>query len=98
MAVQTVDLSEDVVARIREIAARHGVRKVRLFGSHVRGEARPDSDVDLLIELEPDRGFADLVAFCDESEEALGRKADVVTEDALSPYMREQVMAEAVAL
>lgn len=98
MTVQAIGLSEAVVARIRQVAARHGVRSVRVFGSHARGEARPDSDVDLLIELEPGRGFVDLVAFCEGAEAALGKKADVVTEDALSPYLRDQVIAEAVAL
>lgn len=86
------------VDAIHRIAARHGVESVRLFGSQARGEARPDSDVDLLIRFRPGRGFADLMAFCDEAEAALGRHVDVVTEDGLSPFIRDRVLAEAIQL
>ncbi len=56
---------------IRTIALRHGVERVRVFGSVARGEARPESDVDLLIRLQPGRGFSDLMAFCREVEAAI---------------------------
>ena len=98
MSVKTLPLPANEVARIREIAGRHGVRDVRLFGSHVRGEAGPRSDLDLLIRLERGHGFRDFMDFCDELEEALGRKVDVVTEDGLSPFIRDRVLAEAVPL
>jgi predicted nucleotidyltransferase len=97
MTIATL-LSASQVDRIREIARRHGVLDVRLFGSRARGEATLGSDVDLLIRLEPGRGFRDLMDFCDELEEALAAKVDVVTEDGLSPYIRDRVLAEAVAL
>jgi hypothetical protein len=83
---------------LHAIAARHGVVNVRVFGSHARGNARPDSDVDLLIRLLPGHGFTDFMAFCDEAEAALGRRVDVVLEDGLSPFIRDRVLAEAVAL
>jgi predicted nucleotidyltransferase len=83
---------------IRRIAGRHGVENVRVFGSHARGEAGPESDVDLLIRLGPGHGFADFMAFCEEAEAALGRRVDVVTEDGLSPYLRSRVLAEAIPL
>jgi len=86
------------VAHVRDIARRHGVDRVRVFGSEARGEAAPGSDVDLLIRLSPGRGFRDLMDFCDEVEEALGRTVDVVTEDGLSPFIRQRVLSEAVAL
>jgi predicted nucleotidyltransferase len=83
---------------IRTIALRHGVERVRVFGSVARGEARPGSDVDLLIRLQPGHGFSDFMAFCREVEAALGRRVDVVTEDGLSPYLRDRVLAEAIPL
>jgi RNA polymerase sigma-70 factor (ECF subfamily) len=91
-------LSDEEVSQIRELAHRHGVENVRVFGSEARGEAGPESDVDLLIRLAPGRGFRDLMDFCDEIERALRRKVDVVVEDGLSPLIRQRVLREAVAL
>jgi predicted nucleotidyltransferase len=86
------------VTRIRDIARRHGVEQIRLFGSEARGEAGPESDIDLLIRFGSGRGFRDLMDFCEEIEQALQRKVDVVTEDGLSPFLRQQVLREAVVL
>jgi predicted nucleotidyltransferase len=83
---------------LRRVADRHGVEDVRVFGSVARGESTPRSDVDLLIRLKPGHGFSDFMAFCEEAERVLGRRVDVVTEDGLSPYIRDRVLAEAVSL
>lgn len=84
--------------RVVEIARRHGARNVRVFGSVVRGTDTEHSDLDLLVELEPGRDLFDLIELKEELEGALGREVDVVTEGALSPYLREKVLREAVAL
>jgi predicted nucleotidyltransferase/DNA-binding XRE family transcriptional regulator len=60
------------------IAARHGARNVRVFGSVARGDARPDSDVDFMVELEPGRTVLDLSDLILDLEDTLGRKVDVV--------------------
>ncbi len=83
---------------ILRIAASHGARNVRIFGSMARGEARPDSDLDVLVSLEPGRSVLDLVAIKQDLEDLLGCAVDVVTEAAVSPYIREQVLEEAVSL
>lgn len=83
---------------ILRVAASHGARDVRVFGSRTRGAARPDSDIDILVKLEAGRSLLDLIAIKQDLEDLLGCKADVVTEAALSPYIREQVLNEAVAL
>lgn len=83
---------------ILRIAAEHGAKYVRLFGSVARGEARPDSDVDLLVQLETGRSLLDLIAIKQDLEDLLGCKVDVVTEAALSPYIREHVLREALIL
>jgi uncharacterized protein len=59
------------VDELRKIAERHGIDRVRVFGSYARGEARPASDLDVLVRLRPGHGFSDFLAFCDEAEAAL---------------------------
>lgn len=85
-------------AAIERIAARWGVRNVRIFGSVVRGEARGQSDVDLLVELEPGRSLIDLGGFIADVEELLGCRVDVVSERGLRPRFRDRVLHEAVPL
>jgi predicted nucleotidyltransferase len=84
----------DVVA----LAARHGARNVRVFGSAARDEAGESSDIDLLVDLDPDRSLLDHVALVQDLEELLGRRVDVVTTAALHWYIRDRVLAEAVPL
>jgi predicted nucleotidyltransferase len=83
---------------ILAIARRYGVRRVRLFGSVVRGEDRPDSDLDVLAEFEDGRSLLDLAGFGLDLEDLLGRKVDVVSEGGLSPYIEKRVLREAVPL
>lgn len=84
---------------ILRIAASHGAISVRIFGSLARGEAGPESDIDiLLVDLEPGRSLLDVVAIKQDLEDLLSCEVDVVTETAISPYMREQVLKEAVCL
>jgi predicted nucleotidyltransferase len=80
------------------IAARHGVSQIRLFGSVARGEERPDSDIDLLIDLDDDRGFADYLAFAEEIEKLFGRRVEIVLNRSLSRHFRPYIEAEAQAL
>ncbi|MBZ5515454.1 MAG: nucleotidyltransferase family protein [Acidobacteriia bacterium] len=84
--------------QILAVAARHGAREVRVFGSRAHGEGQPDSDVDLLIKLEEGRTLLDIVAIKLDLEDLLGCKVDVVTERAISRFIRNEMLAEAVAL
>lgn len=83
---------------IRSIAANHGAFNVRIFGSVVRGEAGPDSDVDFLIDAGPTTSSWFPAGLILDLEEILGRPVEVVTEKALNPYIREQVLREAIPL
>jgi uncharacterized protein len=83
---------------INRIAAAHGARNVRVFGSVQRGEANNSSDLDLLVDMSEGRSLFDLVALGDELEDELGIEVDVVTEGSLSPYLRDRILAEAVML
>lgn len=83
---------------ILEIAARHGAKNLRLFGSVVRGEMRAGSDLDLLVTAGKNVGPWFPGGLAAELGELLGRRVDVVTEQALAPELREQVLREAVPL
>lgn len=93
-----MSLRDDIMLHrheLRAIADRHGGRNLRLFGSVARQEERRDSDIDLLIELAPDRGFADYLAIVEEMERLLSRRVDLVTERGLSPFFRPYILSEA---
>jgi hypothetical protein len=85
-------------AEILRIAANHGARNVRLIGSLARGEAGPDSDVDLLVEFAPGRTLLDHAALIHDLESLLGCKVDVASERGLRERVRDQVLIEAQSL
>jgi predicted nucleotidyltransferase len=83
---------------IKRIAAEHGALNVRVFGPRARGDARPDSDVDLLIDVGPRTSSWFPAGLVLELERALGFRVDVVTERALMPGLGDSVLREAVPL
>jgi hypothetical protein len=86
-------------AQVLEIAAKHGAFNVRVFGSVVRGEDTPESDIDFLIDYDPEKvtpWFPGGLLM--DWQDLLGRKVDVLTERGISPLIREQVLAEAKPL
>ena len=84
--------------QILTIAKRYGAGKVRIFGSIARDEGKRDSDLDILVELEPGRSLLDIIAIKQDLEDLLDCKVDVVTEAALSPYIRDEVLSQVVSL
>jgi hypothetical protein len=83
---------------VLRIAARHGAHNVRVFGSGARGEANEHSDVDLLVVAEPVTSAWFPAGLIEELEALLGRKVDVVTENALHWTIRDKVRQQAVPL
>lgn len=81
--------------RLGEICAAHDVRTLKLFGSALRGEDTPESDIDFLVEFEGDKGLFDLVRLEQDLESFLGRDVDVLTAPSLSRYFRDEVLATA---
>ncbi len=73
-----------------------GVQSLALFGSVIRGEARPDSDVDILVEFAKPVGFFAFFEIRERLEEILGCRVDLVTREALHPRLREGIVKEAV--
>jgi predicted nucleotidyltransferase len=100
-SVSTVLLAGVAVerARLAEVCERYGVAELSVFGSTVRGEARPDSDLDLLYVLAPGRrlGFT-LNRLEDELSRLFGRSVDLVSKAALHRALRDDVLAQALEL
>jgi uncharacterized protein len=91
-------LSTEMRDRVLRIASRHHVENVRAFGSRARGEAGVDSDLDLLVAMAEGSSLFNLVAFSQELSDELDLRVDVLSEGGLSPYLRERILEEAVAL
>lgn len=85
-------------AEIERIAARHGASNIRVFGSVARGEAGPESDIDLLIDAGSETSSWFPAGLILDLEALLGRRVEVVTETALHPFIRERVLSEALPL
>jgi predicted nucleotidyltransferase len=84
--------------RLLDAADRHGISRLRAFGSLARGEANTGSDVDLLVDLKPGRTLIDLAGFRREAGEILDLPVDVATVDMLKERIRDEVLAEALPL
>jgi predicted nucleotidyltransferase len=91
----TIRENRELIVRI---AARHGASQVRLIGSVARGEARPDSDVDLLVTWSEGTSLLDQAALMLELEALLGRKVDIASDGWVKPSIRESVYRDAIAL
>jgi len=83
---------------IERIASRHGAANIRIFGSVARGDAGPESDIDLLIDVGSQTSSWFPAGLIIDLENLLGRKVEVVTERGLDPQIREHVLREAVPL
>jgi len=83
---------------ILDAAARHGVRDVRVFGSIARGDDDENSDVDLLVDVEPGRTLLDVIGFEQDLQQLLRRHVEVLTDGGLSPYLQQRILAEAAPL
>jgi predicted nucleotidyltransferase len=81
--------------RVLAAAKRHGVSKVRVFGSVARNERLRHSDLDLLVELDAGRTLLDLIGFKQEAEEIFGVRVDVATPQILKPRVRSRALREA---
>ena len=92
------ELLSDKRADIMRLAELHGAHNVRVFGSVARGEAGPESDVDLLVHMESGRSYFDLVDLWYELRDLLGREVDVIDDDGLSPYLKDRILAEAIPI
>jgi len=96
-----IGISRILVEKRQEILAlaqKRGARNIRVFGSVARNEEREDSDIDFLIDLDPDRSLLDMGGLAMDLSQLLDRPVDVVTEAGLRDRIRSRVLGEARAL
>jgi uncharacterized protein len=98
MKIMAVESLRPYRREILELAARHGARNVRVFGSIARGDRHEESDVDLLVDIDPGRSLLDVIALEQDLQQLLGRRVEVLTEGGLSPYLQQRILAEAASL
>jgi len=94
-------IAESLTAKRHEIIAvarQHRASNLRVFGSVARDEAEPNSDIDLLVDFDPEASLLDHIALLQDLEALLGRRVDIVSAKALHWYIKDRVLAEAVPL
>ena len=92
------ELRHDRRAAIIALATRHGARGIHVYGSVARGQATDKSDLDLLVDWEPDRSLLDVVGLKQDLEDLLGVTVDLGSERGLHWFIRDEVLREAVPL
>lgn len=85
---------------IAAVCRRYGVRQLSVFGCAARGDMRPESDIDMLVEFDPDAriGLVKFVSLAEDLESLLGRKVDLVSKRGLKPWLRQPILSEALVV
>lgn len=92
------ELLQEKRTEILKIAAQYGASNVRIFGSVARGEEKPDSDIDFLMDIQAGRSLLNRIALMQDLEDLLNRKVDVAKPEILHESIREQILQEATPL
>lgn len=96
--MEVAQLLKEKRADILKLAAKHGATNIRIFGSAARGDAGPDSDIDLLVDVQPVHSAWFPGGLLADLEELLGRKVDIVEPEGLHWFIKDKVLKEAVPL
>ena len=93
-----IQLSEETKKIIISILVKHGIKKILVFGSYARNEATPKSDIDLIVEFPEGTSLLDHVGIEIELSEVLNIKIDLLSRDGISPYIKDQILKEAIVI
>ena len=91
-------ISSMIFKKISSTLASYGAKRVSVFGSYAKGEANPESDVDVIVEFSGRKSLFDIVGIEQELSEALDIKADLLTEKSISPYLIDRIKKEMVVI
>lgn len=89
---------DEVKNKVIPILKHYGVKRAALFGSLVRGDTKPDSDLDILVEIEDNISLLDFIGLKIEIEETLGKKVDLVEYSTIKPLIKERILNEQVVI
>ena len=95
---EKITLTTGIKEKIISFLKKHGAKRVSIFGSFVRAEAGPESDLDIIVEFDEPKGLIKFVGIENELSEILGIKVDLLTEKAISPYLIENIKKEALVI
>lgn len=89
---------EEIKQHISTILRKHGVKRAGIFGSYACGEMKPDSDIDIVVEIEEDVSLLDFIGIKLELEDALGKSVDLIEYNTIKPLLKERILSEEVAI
>lgn len=91
-------LSNDIREKIIEILKQYGIKRISVFGSYARGDATTESDIDLIVEFPESTSLLDHVGMEIELSELLNKKIDILSQNGISPYIKEKILEEAIVI
>lgn len=90
------DKTQQIIETAKPILIRYGITRAQLFGSTARGESKPDSDVDILVEFPPQAGLFMVGKLYGDLKDALGKNIDLVSYKAVHPYIEKYVYSSTI--
>lgn len=87
-------LSDEIINKIKSILSHYGAKSIAIFGSYIRGEEKPDSDLDILVRFSEGKSLLELVRIERELHEEIGIKIDLITEKSVNPYIKDRIKEE----
>ncbi len=93
-----LQIKEEIKEKIISILVKHGIKRILVFGSYARNEATPKSDLDLIVDFPEGTSLLDHVGIEIELSEALNMKIDLLSQNGISPYIKDHVLKEAIVI